>query len=111
MNHPRRFSRTLSIATATGCLVASCLATATPARAASGSHHLMTRLTPSGATPSAWGKAKYTFVRAASYLTVETHGLLPGPYDIRIGGGVVGTLDVTAEDAARETTSHDAVSR
>ena len=103
MNQARFVSRTALAAA--GWLVASCLALPSPALAAEGSRHLMTRLSPTGATPMASGKAKYTFVRSASYLTVTTHGLLPGAYDIKIGGGVVGTLDVTAEEAAAQGAS------
>ena len=94
MKHARLVSR--AVQASAGALLVSCLAIA-PAVAASGSHHLMTLLSPTGATPPATGKAKYTVVRSRSHLTVTTHGLPPGLYDIRVGGGVVGTMDVTPE--------------
>jgi len=103
MNNARFIKRTALAAA--GWLVASCLAVPSPAMAADGPHHLMTRLSPTGATPAASGKAKYTFVRSGSSLAVTTHGLQPGAYDIKIGGGVVGTLNVTADDLAAEGAS------
>jgi len=82
-------------------LIAATFAMAPPAGAASnGPHELQIRLSPTGVTPTASGKAKFKFVRRFSRLTVEVHGLLPGSYDILIGGGAIGTMDVSAEAAA-----------
>jgi len=82
-------------------LIAATFAMAPPARAASnGPHELQIRLSPTGVTPTASGKAKFKFVRRFSRLTVEAHGLLPGSYDILIGGGAIGTMDVSAEEPA-----------
>jgi hypothetical protein len=80
--------------------VASFLAMAPQAQAEpNGPHALQIRLSPTGATPAATGKAKFRFVRRYSRFTVETHGLLPGSYDILIGGGAVGTMDVGPDEA------------
>src|SRR4029453_7843488 len=99
MNRSRPSTSSLMIAAAG--LMASALFTVSAAPTdPQGPHVLQVRLSPTGATPAASGKAKFRFVRQYSRFTVEAHGLLPGSYDILIGGGAVGTMNVGAEDSA-----------
>jgi len=56
---------------------------------------LQIHLEPSGATPGAWGRAKYRVGRGHRRLAIETHGLHPGAYDVLVGAGAVGSFEVT----------------
>jgi len=87
-------------------LLAATLAATPSVQASPASKHLQMCLSPTGATPSAQGMVKYTSIRTFRHLIVDTHGLAPGSYDILIGGGAVGSMDVlegvnSGDDAGR----------
>src|SRR5262245_31589281 len=93
----RRAPRTLPSLFAVVAFLAGALSGAPYVRAEEKALILQVRLEPSGATPGAWGRVQYRTVRRFRRLAIETHGLAPGAYDILIGAGTVGTLEVPAE--------------
>lgn len=66
---------------------------------------LQIRFDPSGVTPGASGRAKYRAVRGFRRLVIETHGLGPGLYDVLVGAGIVGSLEVPEEIAPDEAST------
>lgn len=75
-------------------LLAVTLAGAPSVKAEENLQSLQTRLQPEGLTPGAWGRVKYKLTHGYRRLTIETHGLAPGFYDILVGAGVVGSMEV-----------------
>ena len=100
----KRARRAFSSVIAAATLTAAALAVTPRAGAApkAEAHNLQTRLGPTGVTPAAWGTVKYKAVRSFRRLTIESHGLYPGLYDVFIGGGVIGSMEVADDAAAGE---------
>ena len=55
---------------------------------------LQSYLEPTGATPGAWGKARFQFGHGSQRLRIEAHGLDAGVYDILVAGGAVASGEI-----------------
>lgn len=93
----RRDWRALPSLIASAALLGAVLAGAPCVRAEEKAHSLQMRFEPSGMTPGGWGRASFRAVRRFRRLVIETHGLAPGFYDVFVGAGVVGSLEVPEE--------------